>query len=280
MAYTFVIGDIHGQLDKLSAVLRRTKLVDDHLMWIAGSTQLVFLGDFFDRGPDGIGAVDLIMRLQGQARAVGGNIHALLGNHDALFLAVSRFSNNKHSRLSGLFIENWLRNGGRQTDLERLKPHHLTWLLNLPVMTLIDDRLMVHADAFGLYTGYGRNIESVNQAFARLLSSHDEDLWEKMLGDFSERMSFLDDADMGINGAQTASQFLRMYGGLQIVHGHTPITKIINHPPEEINRPLVYANGLCINVDGGMYMGGPGFAYRLPTGIESVAATNKNSQRK
>ncbi len=28
--------------------------------------------------------------------------------------------------------------------------------------------------------------------------------------------------------------------------------------------PFIYANGLCVNVDGGMYLGGPGFVYRLP----------------
>jgi len=26
----------------------------------------------------------------------------------------------------------------------------------------------------------------------------------------------------------------------------------------------VYAGGLCVNVDSGMYLGGPGFVYRLP----------------
>jgi len=27
---------------------------------------------------------------------------------------------------------------------------------------------------------------------------------------------------------------------------------------------LIYAGGLCINLDGGMYLDGPGFVYQLP----------------
>jgi hypothetical protein len=29
--------------------------------------------------------------------------------------------------------------------------------------------------------------------------------------------------------------------------------------PEEVTEPLVYADGLCVNIDSGMYLGGPGF---------------------
>jgi hypothetical protein len=35
-------------------------------------------------------------------------------------------------------------------------------------------------------------------------------------------------------------------------------------PPELIRAPLIYADGLCINVDGGIYRGGMGFIYKLP----------------
>ena len=35
-------------------------------------------------------------------------------------------------------------------------------------------------------------------------------------------------------------------------------------PPEDVREPLVYSRGRCVNVDGGMYLGGPGFVYQLP----------------
>jgi hypothetical protein len=58
---------------------------------------------------------------------------------------------------------------------------------------------------------------------------------------------------------------LNIFGGKQIVHGHTPIVYMKEElPPQMVRAPLVYAYDLCINVDGGMFMGGPGFLYRLP----------------
>jgi hypothetical protein len=34
-------------------------------------------------------------------------------------------------------------------------------------------------------------------------------------------------------------------------------------PPASITGPFVYAHDLCMNVDGSIYSGGPGFAYRV-----------------
>jgi hypothetical protein len=272
MSETFVVGDIHGQFDKLVSLLQRAKLINQQNDWCGGANRVYFLGDFFDRGPDGIAGLDLVMRVQRQATNAGGQLHALMGNHDALMIAVHRFGFSETSRIGGLLVESWQRNGGRMTDLQRIKPQHIDWLMSLPAMLLVGDRLLVHADAYLLYTSYGRSIEAVNRNVFKLMRSHNEEEWERFLTEFSERMAFFDDADMGVNGAQVASDFLRIFGGLQVVHGHTPIPKIIRQPPEVVTKPLVYANGLAINIDGGMYLGGPGFAYRLPSWIESIAS--------
>jgi len=37
---------------------------------------------------------------------------------------------------------------------------------------------------------------------------------------------------------------------------------MLGRPDDQVTEPLVYAGGLCVNVDGGMYRGGPGFVYR------------------
>ncbi|HJT57830.1 MAG TPA: metallophosphoesterase, partial [Ktedonobacteraceae bacterium] len=87
----YVIGDIHGQFEKLTSLLRNAELVDDSLSWIGGTAKLWFMGDFFDRGPDGVAAVDLVMRLQQEAQIAGGRVESLLGNHEVLILAAQRF---------------------------------------------------------------------------------------------------------------------------------------------------------------------------------------------
>src|SRR4051794_11042685 len=95
MTTTYVIGDIHGHLVKLLTLLEEAKLVDAAHHWSGGDAHVWFMGDFFDRGPQGVGVVDLIMRLQNQAAAAGGEIHSLLGNHEVLLLCVHRFPKAK-----------------------------------------------------------------------------------------------------------------------------------------------------------------------------------------
>ena len=70
----FVIGDVHGQYEKLIGLLKKSSLVNQALTWIGGDATLCFLGDFFDRGPDGVSCIDLIMRLQRQAESAGGRV--------------------------------------------------------------------------------------------------------------------------------------------------------------------------------------------------------------
>ncbi len=76
------IGDIHGDYEKLTAVLKLCRITDDAGSWIAGPTHLVQTGDVLDRGPDSKKAMDLLMRLEGQAQRAGGRVHALIGNHE------------------------------------------------------------------------------------------------------------------------------------------------------------------------------------------------------
>ncbi|HSM76675.1 MAG TPA: metallophosphoesterase, partial [Bryobacteraceae bacterium] len=45
---------------------------------------LVQTGDVMDRGPDPRKIIDLLMRLESQAKDAGGRVHALIGNHEAM----------------------------------------------------------------------------------------------------------------------------------------------------------------------------------------------------
>jgi hypothetical protein len=79
-----VIGDVHGSYDKLLPLLKGTNLVDDDLIWIGRESHLLFLGDLIDRGPLEKMVLDLVSRLEGEAKAAGGGIHIVLGNHEVL----------------------------------------------------------------------------------------------------------------------------------------------------------------------------------------------------
>lgn len=77
---------MHGAYDRLAAILRRTGLLDTRLRWAGGRTHLVQLGDVVDRGADSRKALDLLRRLEQEADAAGGQVHALIGNHEVMRL--------------------------------------------------------------------------------------------------------------------------------------------------------------------------------------------------
>ena len=52
--------------------------------WAGGKAHLVQTGDLLDRGKDARKVLDLLMRLEGEARKAGGRVHALLGNHEVM----------------------------------------------------------------------------------------------------------------------------------------------------------------------------------------------------
>jgi hypothetical protein len=80
------IGDVHASYDKFVALLSGTGLVDGSQKWTGGQDHLVLVGDLVDRGQDDRRVMELVMRLQTEARAAGGEVHALLGNHDLMVL--------------------------------------------------------------------------------------------------------------------------------------------------------------------------------------------------
>ncbi|HEX4738079.1 MAG TPA: metallophosphoesterase [Allosphingosinicella sp.] len=99
-ARAYAIGDIHGRLDLLDALLRRVE--DD----IAGrrpkKTYIVFLGDLIDRGPDSAGVVERLRTW----RPRHGRPVFLAGNHEEVLLRI----------LGGdaSILPDWLRFGGAE----------------------------------------------------------------------------------------------------------------------------------------------------------------------
>jgi hypothetical protein len=79
-------ADVHGAYDELLAVLRETAVIDEALHWRGGTTHLVSTGDLLDRGPASRKVLDLLMRLEAEARQAGGAVHVVLGNHEVMNL--------------------------------------------------------------------------------------------------------------------------------------------------------------------------------------------------
>jgi len=80
------VGDVHGDHAQFLKTLFAAKVIDKDARWVGGKTHLVQTGDLFDRGPDSRKAMDLLMKLEVEAKKTGGHVHCLAGNHEEMIL--------------------------------------------------------------------------------------------------------------------------------------------------------------------------------------------------
>jgi serine/threonine protein phosphatase 1 len=143
----FVIGDIHGCLDKLEQLWDRIDPRPD-------KDQLVFLGDYIDRGEDSSGVLDYLLQLKETYL----NTIFLMGNHEKMFIdflaGVDRalfIYNGGESTINSYIgrMENaWGSVRGISDDeaLNLLVPeHHRTFLQELHQYYETENYIMVHA---------------------------------------------------------------------------------------------------------------------------------------
>ena len=147
----YAIGDIHGCVVELRSLLERIR---SDCEGYGGDIQLVFVGDYVDRGPSSKAVIDLLL----SGELPGRNARYLMGNHEEAMLQVL---DGDTESLSG-----WLRFGGMQTlesygisraeiyragiDLpalmrEAVPPAHGAFLRALEDQVRIGDYLFVHA---------------------------------------------------------------------------------------------------------------------------------------
>lgn len=145
----FVIGDIHGCGKALRTVLEQ--LTPD------SGDELIFLGDYVDRGPDSRDVVDQLVALKRHCRVV-----PLRGNHEIMLMGVA---------FGGLDATGWLGNGGRATlasyggSLSKIPDSHLEFFTALRPYHETDRHLFVHA-------GYTPEIPMAKQEDAAMYWEH------------------------------------------------------------------------------------------------------------
>lgn len=102
---TYVVSDIHGNLQRFDSILKQIQLQPDDTLYV--------LGDVIDRYPDGIKILGRIMKMS--------NVKMLLGNHEYMMLnAIGHCSDAAeeefYTNWSGRSL--WYRNGGEVTHCQ------------------------------------------------------------------------------------------------------------------------------------------------------------------
>jgi hypothetical protein len=261
---TYVVGDVHGHRAVLTDALRDARLIDETGDWAAGMARLWFLGDFVDRGPDGVGVIDLVIRLARQAAHVGGEVQTLLGNHEVLLLGMRRFGDAEVPSGFGRrsFERSWTLNGGQASDLDALTDDHVEWLASRPAIAHASDHLLLHSDTLEYFT-WGSSVDEINDSVREVLVGDDLSEWWEVWRRMTTRYAF-----RGTDGPEIADMVLERLGGSRIVHGHSVIADQLGVHPMDIEAPLLYAGDRVLGVDGGVFAGGPCLVVPLwpPTG--------------
>ncbi len=257
---TYVVGDVHGHRDELAKALRGKGLLDADDDWAGGEATLWFLGDFVDRGPDGVGVIDLVMRLERQAEAAGGFCGTLLGNHEILLLGMYHFGDTEVPSDFGprSFARSWEINGGLLEDQDRLTPQHIEWLTSRPMLALAANYLLMHSDTLE-YLDWGDDIDTINTTGREILEGSDIQAWWDVWRRMTTRYAF-----RGQDGAEVAQHVMDRLGGERIVHGHSVIADQLGIHPAQIEGPYLYAGGKALGIDGGLFVGGPCLIVDVP----------------
>jgi hypothetical protein len=176
---TVILGDLHGNCAVLLRALQDLGFAGPVGRWAGGARRLVQVGDVIDRGPAPLDALDLLMRLQQEAREAGGEVTCLLGNHELFAL---RSAAGEHlSRMGwtynggGAGYLQWLARTGR-TGEERDMPYpeeyyaefgpegrYGAWLRTHRIACRVGEYVVVHA---GWTPDSPPGVEEANAAFA------------------------------------------------------------------------------------------------------------------
>ncbi|XP_004490656.1 shewanella-like protein phosphatase 1 [Cicer arietinum] len=80
------VGDLHGDLKQARSALEMAGVLssDGRDLWTGGESVLIQLGDILDRGEDEIAILSLLRSLDKQAKAKGGAVFQVNGNHETM----------------------------------------------------------------------------------------------------------------------------------------------------------------------------------------------------
>ena len=133
-----ILSDIEGNFSAFRKLLQSNGVVNSDLNWTFGDGHLVLVGDFFDRGDQVTEVLWLIYALEEKAKAAGGWVHFILGNHEIMNLSGDlRYLNTKYAGNAQLMQENYMALYNDNTELGR-------WLRTKNIVEKIGDVLFMH----------------------------------------------------------------------------------------------------------------------------------------
>ncbi|KAJ6671030.1 SHEWANELLA-LIKE PROTEIN PHOSPHATASE 1 [Salix viminalis] len=253
------VGDLHGDLDQARCALEIAGVLssDGQDLWTGGQTVLIQLGDVLDRGEEEIAILSLLRSLDIQAKAKGGAVFQVNGNHETM---------NTTSTTGKMLLLGWIEESKRQREDRKLSQNHWgPWnlvkrqkgviarsillrpggplaceLARHAVVLKINDWVFCHGGILPRHVAYG--VERMNYEVSHWMRGLTEDdetnpnfpfiatkgfdsvVWNRL---YSRDMPGLEGYQ--INQIQSAlEETLQSLGAKAMVVGHTPQTTGVN----------------------------------------------------
>ena len=137
-----IIGDLHGHADALKQLLDRLGYRYQHGSYQHPERQVIFLGDFIDRGPQQLEVLQMV-----QDMVLAGHAQAVLGNHELNAIGWY-FADDLGQPLRPHTDKNRMQHQAFLDEVGEGSAQHrkwIEWFLTLPLWLKLDDIQLVHA---------------------------------------------------------------------------------------------------------------------------------------
>ncbi len=227
-ARVVAIGDIHGDLMALRGALRLAGAIDTDDRWIGKTLTVVQTGDQIDRGDQDREVLDVLEKLEVDAKAAGGALYVLLGNHELMnagfdFRYVTRKSFTSFDEFSshaGAAAEHVLANErGRAAAFAPGGPYALKLAQHL-VVAQVGDTLFAHGGVLPEHVDYG--LDRINREASAFLAGKLRELPRVLGGDDApDWVRVYASPEVDDATCQVLGRVLQQVGAKRLVVGHT-----------------------------------------------------------
>ncbi len=239
----FVLSDLEGNFSAFRKLLLTAGIIDSAFNWAFGNGHLVLTGDFVDRGAQVTELLWCIYLLEEKAKAAGGYVHYILGNHEIMNLSGDlRYVHAKYLESASLLQTGFTSLFGEASELGR-------WLRTKNVMEKIGNILFVHGGISAPVNHMELSASKLNKLvrpyYADSLYNYDNPRLDTLysdLGPFWYRGYYKSLTPLEEN---TIESTLKLYHVKKIITGHTVIADSISmlYQGKVFNTDVHHAGG-------------------------------------
>src|SRR5204863_3707402 len=152
-----VISDIEGNFAALRKLLQANHVIDEDFNWTFDKNHLVFIGDLVDRGTMVTEVLWLIYSLEEKAKAAGGHVHFILGNHEIMNMSNELdYVQERYIQHAQLMNKPYMQLFGPNSEIGR-------WLATKNVIERVGNTLFMHGGVSSYLNNLNISLKELNE---------------------------------------------------------------------------------------------------------------------